>query len=79
MIGMLGGVLATGATLPRLGGFFTSTARGSLTLPSVLGLSTGVTVFGVVCIALAGFVAAGRIERGASERRVLPQSVSSAD
>lgn len=63
MLGMLGGVLVSGALLPVFGTFFTSTARGGLTLPSVLGISTGATVFGIVSMALAGFAAAGWIER----------------
>ena len=75
MVGMLGGVLATGMVLPAFGSFFTSTARGGLTLPSVLGVSTGVTVFGIVCMALAGFVVAGRIERRSAGRTLLPETV----
>jgi uncharacterized protein len=66
MIGMFAGVLGGGAALPLIGNFFTSTARGGLTLPSALGVSTGATVLGVVCMALVGFVFAARIERAAS-------------
>jgi hypothetical protein len=71
MVGMLGGVLATGALLSTLGGFFTSTARGGLTLPSAFGISTDATILGVVAMAFIGFAVAGRIERRAAAATVV--------
>lgn len=61
--GFLAGVLAMGAALPSVAGFFGSTARGVDTLPARLGVPHGVVVLAVVAMALAGFAAAGRIER----------------
>ncbi|MEO8619898.1 MAG: DUF6691 family protein [bacterium] len=65
MIGMFGGVLAAGIALPTFANFFTSTARGGLTLPRVLGVSEGVVILGIVAIALVGFALAPRVERRA--------------
>ena len=61
--GFLAGVLATGVTLPALGGFFTSTALGALTLPALLRVPYGAVVLLVVGAALSGFALAPRIER----------------
>lgn len=55
--GFLAGALATGLALPRIWSFFEGTARGTLLLPTVLGLSHGATVLLVVLAALAGFAA----------------------
>jgi len=55
--GFLVGVLATGLALPRIIAFYERTPRGTLLLPTVLGLPYGVVVFGVVIIALGGFAA----------------------
>jgi len=60
--GFFAGVLATGVALPSMQRFYTSTARGALTLPSLLGVSYGVVVLVVVAVALGGFVLAERIE-----------------
>jgi hypothetical protein len=57
------GVLGTGALLPLLGSAFDASARGAFTLPELLHVRYGVVVFGIVGLALAGFAAAGRIER----------------
>ena len=66
VVGMFGGVLATGIVLPRFQSFFTSTARGGFTLPALLGVSEGIVVMAIVALALAGFVVSARIERRAS-------------
>lgn len=63
MAGMLGGVLAAGAAMPMFAGYFNSTARGGLTLPSVLGMPDGIVILAIVTLALAGFAIAPRIER----------------
>ncbi|WP_284351264.1 YeeE/YedE thiosulfate transporter family protein [Roseisolibacter agri] len=68
--GFLAGVLLAGAALPRIAGFFTSTARGVDTLPARLGVSQGAVVLLIVALALAGFAVAGRIERARGARRV---------
>jgi uncharacterized membrane protein YedE/YeeE len=63
--GLLAGVLGAGIALPRLIGFYDGDARGVWTLPALLHVSYGAAVFAVVLVALAGFVAAERIERRA--------------
>jgi uncharacterized membrane protein YedE/YeeE len=67
--GMLAGVFLFGELSPRLDGFYQSTARGALTLPDVLPLSRGATVFLIAALALSGFAAAEAIERRAGETR----------
>lgn len=63
--GFFAGVLATGLALPGIERFYASTARGTLTLPSLLGARYGVVVLAVVAVALAGFAGAEWIERHA--------------
>ena len=63
VIGMFAGVLAMGALLGRLAGFYSSTPRGAFTLPDVFGVSYGLVVFAVVLLALAGFRGAEALER----------------
>ena len=63
MAGFFAGVLATGLVLPGIQRFYDGTARGTLTLPSLLGVPQGVVVLAVVLVALAGFRGAGWIER----------------
>ena len=60
--GLLLGILAYGAMDPVLGRFASSTARGTLTLPQVIGASQGVTVLVVVALALGAFRAAEWLE-----------------
>ena len=55
MTGIFAGVLGAGAAVPRLEPFFSSTARGALTLPDALHLPYGVVVLSVVVMALAMF------------------------
>ena len=62
VIGMFGGVMVTGALLPRFRDFYMGTSRGGFTLPGAFGVSEGVVVLGIVMIALAGFMGAERIE-----------------
>ncbi|HEX6099460.1 MAG TPA: YeeE/YedE thiosulfate transporter family protein [Thermoanaerobaculia bacterium] len=57
--------LFAGVLVPPFGRFAESTARGAWTLPELLRVPYGVVVLGVVLMALAGFAAAGRIERRA--------------
>lgn len=66
MLGMLGGVLVTGALMPRIELFYTSTSRGAATLPQLLGASDGVVILVVVAMALGGFALTHRIERSAN-------------
>jgi uncharacterized membrane protein YedE/YeeE len=63
ILGMFGGVLATGLAMDRLADFYNSTARGAFTLPQLAGAPYGVVVAGVVALALAGFWTAERLER----------------
>jgi uncharacterized membrane protein YedE/YeeE len=63
MAGFFAGVLATGLALPGIQRFYDGTARGTLTLPSLLGAPQGAVVLAIVLVALAGFRGAGWIER----------------
>jgi uncharacterized membrane protein YedE/YeeE len=65
MAGMFGGVLVTGLAFAPLRHFYESTARGSLTLPELLGVPIGVVVFSIVAMALIGFQVAERLEKRA--------------
>lgn len=65
MLGMFGGVLATGMAFAPLNHFYESAARGSLTLPDLLHLSYGVVVCAVVAMALIAFQFAERLEKRA--------------
>lgn len=62
VIGMWFGVLATGLFFPVLARFYERTPRGVVTLQQIAHLTYGAAVFLVVLTALAGFVAAERIE-----------------
>jgi uncharacterized protein len=70
VLGMLAGVFTTGMLFAPLRSFYDSTARGSLTLPELLGVSYGVVVAGVTAMALAGFAAAEWFERRQARPRV---------
>jgi uncharacterized membrane protein YedE/YeeE len=65
MLGMFGGVLATGLAFAPLRHFYESTARGSLTLPELLRVPYGVVVCGIVAMALIAFQFAERLEKRA--------------
>ena len=60
--GLYTGVLVTGFALPLFLDFYDSDARGAWTLPSLLHLSYGTVVFAIVIVAIAGFLAAERLE-----------------
>jgi rhodanese-related sulfurtransferase/uncharacterized membrane protein YedE/YeeE len=59
--GMFFGVLVTGLSFDRLQSFYATGARGSFTLPQLLGVSDGKVVAAIVTIALAAFWAAERL------------------
>ena len=62
MLGMFGGVLATGLALPSIQRLYAATARGGLTLPRLLGIPEGVVILVVVGVALTAFAFTSRIE-----------------
>jgi uncharacterized membrane protein YedE/YeeE len=62
MLGMFAGVLVTGLAFDALRPFYESTARGTLTLPQLLGVPYGVVVCAVVAMALVAFTLAERLE-----------------
>ena len=66
--GFFAGVLVTGLAIPSVERFYGSGARGAVTLDSALGASTGTMTLVVVAAAMAGFLAAERIERRAARR-----------
>ncbi len=57
------GILGAGLALPSFAPLYNATARGTLTLPDVTGLSYGAVVFVIVLIAIAGFTLVPRLER----------------
>jgi hypothetical protein len=61
--GMFAGVLMTGLLFEPLERLYAATPRGTQTLQAALGVTQGYVVFGVVLMALGGFVLAERIER----------------
>lgn len=61
--GMWSGVLGTGLCFGALRTFYESTARGTLTLPELLGVPYGVVMLAVVVLALAAFRGAEWAER----------------
>lgn len=61
--GIFAGIFAFGEAYPALAGFARSTDLGTLTLPRLLHLPYGVVLFGVVLLALAGFVGSEALER----------------
>ena len=67
--GMLAGVAIFGFAFDVLAPMYDSGARGTLTLPSLLDLPTGLVVLGITLLALAAFAVAERVERRGRERR----------
>jgi uncharacterized membrane protein YedE/YeeE len=65
MLGMFAGVLLTGLAFAPLRDFYESTSRGSLTLPELLQIPTGVVVCAIVAMALIAFQIAERLEKRA--------------
>lgn len=65
MGGIFAGILLFDASLPWMGGFHESTALGAVTFTDLWGISQGAGVALVTAVALAGFLAARRLERGA--------------
>jgi len=63
VMGMFAGVLGTGLLVDSLRAFYNSTSRGTFTLSELFNVSEGVVVFAIVAIAIAGFKAAGILER----------------
>lgn len=64
LIGAFFGIFVFGEIAPAIYGFFTSGYLGdSLTLPKVLGVSSGVVGFGVILMALGGFWGVEALEK----------------
>lgn len=64
MGGMLGGVLLFNAAFDWVAPLYAATPRGAVRLTDLVGVPYGAGVAAVTVLALAGFVVAGRIERG---------------
>jgi uncharacterized protein len=69
LIGMMLGILLFGEMFPALEGFYKATPMGQVTLSDLSGISPNILVFLIVALALAGFVVAGKAERGAESAR----------
>jgi uncharacterized membrane protein YedE/YeeE len=63
VLGMLLGVLGTGISFRAIESLYNSGARGSFTLPQLLGIPYGVVAFAVVVLAITGFKVAEVVER----------------
>jgi hypothetical protein len=61
--GILAGILLFNSIYSGIERFYLSTPLGAATLPDVIGLSRGVTIALITLLALAGFVAAEKIEK----------------
>jgi hypothetical protein len=68
--GMLAGTVAFAELRPHIGGFFTATSLGEVTIPRYFGLPYGAIVFAVVLMALGGFYGAVAVERLMARREV---------
>jgi uncharacterized membrane protein YedE/YeeE len=68
-LGIFAGVFGFGELYPLVGGFYTSTPMGQLTLPQVTGLPYGLIVFAVVLMALGGFAGAEWVEKRMAARK----------
>jgi uncharacterized membrane protein YedE/YeeE len=62
LTGMLAGIFLFGEFFPLIGGFYSSTSMGEITLPQIFNLSHGTVVLLIVLAALAGFYGAEKIE-----------------
>lgn len=63
LLGILAGTFGFAELYPLVARFHTTTALGETTIPQYLNLPYGLVVFAVVLIAVAGFWAAGIVER----------------
>jgi uncharacterized membrane protein YedE/YeeE len=68
LAGLLGGSMLFTLAWPDLAAFAASGARGRLMLYDVLGVPSGVVVFGVAALAVAAFWGVGKIERAVRAR-----------
>jgi uncharacterized membrane protein YedE/YeeE len=68
VLGMLLGVLGTGISFRAIESLYNSGARGSFTLPQLLGIPYGVVAFAVVVLAITGFKVAEVVERRTATR-----------
>jgi uncharacterized protein len=66
--GFFFGVLASGVLLPVVQRFYLATPRGGYTLAALTGIPQGVVVAAIVLVAMAGFVAAERVEGWSAAR-----------
>lgn len=60
--GMFAGVLLTGLSFGWIEPFYSSTPRGTLTLPSILDVPAGVVMLGIVVVAVVAFRVIARLE-----------------
>lgn len=63
VFGVMFGIFVFGEMFPWISDFFNSTPMGKITLPELLNISFGTTVFIVVLIALGGFIGAEKVEK----------------
>ena len=68
LLGMLSGILIFGELYPLLEEFYNATPMGELTLDDYFQLPSGLMVFVLVMVALAGFWASGKIESKTSSK-----------
>jgi hypothetical protein len=68
VLGFAAGTLGFAAAFPAVKGLYTAGSLGSKTLPQVLGVPWGILAFGVVLMAVAGFMGATWVERKMAAR-----------
>ncbi len=63
ILGMIFGIFVFGEAFPLIRNFYYSTSLGNATFPQILNVPYGVLVLVVVIVAIAGFIAAEKIEK----------------
>jgi uncharacterized protein len=69
LVGMMAGIFVFAEIFPMLEGFYNSSAWGTVSLDTLLGISYGTAVYLIVILALAGFYFAEKFERKLSTVR----------
>lgn len=67
-LGITIGIFAVGEAYPYIQGFLFTTSMGQVTLAQQFGVHTGLVVFAVVVMAVAGFWGAGIVERKTADK-----------
>ncbi|MCC6397878.1 MAG: YeeE/YedE family protein [Bacteroidetes bacterium] len=69
LLGVIAGIVVFGELYPFLGGFYTATPMGQITLPQLLNVPYGLVVFLVSLMAVGGFAGATWVEKRMASRK----------